>query len=254
MRLSNGEVLLRWPLDQHILTQGWKYNNGNKHNGVDLRTQIGNTSVRPVYAAEDGTVSATQLWDGHTTDERSMQSYGNMVDIRHADYKKQSLVTRYAHLFKFIVCKGEKVKEGQLIGYSGATGNVYGAHLHFEVILGGRRTNPLTWLDDDFTTASKNVYTYGKGEHAVDCPAVAAVSVGGLQTIRAYNLSNAQAMAVFGLAIQLDLLSMRLYSAKFTDAEETHQDIEVGPVTQGDAKAVLDKLAAVGAKGTAQAA
>ena len=78
--------------------------------------------------------------------------------------------------------------------------------------------------------------------------------MGSLQTIRAYNLTNAQAMAVFDLAIQLDLLSMRLYSAKFTDAEETHQDIEVGPVTQGDAKAVLDKLAAVGAKGTAQAA
>lgn len=70
-------------------------------------------------------MSATQLWDGHTTDERSMQSYGNYVDIRHADYRQQSLVTRYAHLFKFIVAKGEKVKEGQLIGYSGATGNVF---------------------------------------------------------------------------------------------------------------------------------
>ena len=95
--------------------------------------------MRPVYAAEDGTVSATQLWDGHTTDERSMQSYGNYVDIRHTDYRQQSLVTRYAHLFKFIVAKGEKVKEGQLIGYSGATGNVFGAHLHFEVLLGGKR-------------------------------------------------------------------------------------------------------------------
>ena len=159
MRLSNGEVLLRWPLDQHILTQGWHYNSGRSHNGIDLRTQIGNTAVRPVYAAEDGTVSATQLWDGHTTDERSMQSYGNYVDIRHADYRQQSLVTRYAHLFKFIVAKGEKVKEGQLIGYSGATGNVFGAHLHFEVLLGGKRTNPLTWLDDDFTTASSSVYS-----------------------------------------------------------------------------------------------
>ena len=81
MRLSNGEVLLRWPLDQHILTQGWHYNSGRSHNGIDLRTQIGNTAVRPVYAAEDGTVSATQLWDGHTTDERSMQSYGNYVGL-----------------------------------------------------------------------------------------------------------------------------------------------------------------------------
>lgn len=45
MRLSNEEVLLRWPLDQHILTQGWHYNSGRSHNGIDLRTQIGNTAV-----------------------------------------------------------------------------------------------------------------------------------------------------------------------------------------------------------------
>ena len=220
----------------------------------NLRTQIGNTAVRPVYAAEDGTVSATQLWDGHTTDERSMQSYGNYVDIRHADYKQQSLVTRYAHLFKFIVAKGEKVKEGQLIGYSGATGNVFGAHLHFEVLLGGKRTNPLTWLDDDFTTASSSVYTYGPGEHAVERPVEDKPAASTLQTICASNLTNAQAMAVFSLAIQLQLVAMRLYWAEFSDAEMAHQNIEVGPITQGDAKAVLDKLSAVGAKGTAQAA
>ena len=35
----------------------------------------------------------------------------------------------------------------------------FGAHLHFEVLLGGKRTNPLTWLDYDFTTASSSVYT-----------------------------------------------------------------------------------------------
>ena len=237
MRLSNEEVLLRWPLDQHILTQGWHYNSGRSHNGIDLRTQIGNTAVRPVYAAEDGTVSATQLWDGHTT-----------------DYRQQSLVTRYAHLFKFIVAKGEKVKEGQLIGYSGATGNVFGAHLHFEVLLSGKRTNPLTWLDDDFTTASSSVYTYGPGEHAVERPAEDKPAASTLQTICASNLTNAQAMAVFSLAIQLQLVAMRLYWAEFSDAEMAHQNIEVGPITQGDAKAVLDKLSAVGAKGTAQAA
>ena len=110
MRLSNGEVLLRWPLDQHILTQGWHYNNGRSHNGIDLRTQIGNTAVRPVYAAEDGTVSATQLWDGHTTDERSLQSYGNYVDIRHADYKQQSLVTRYATCSSSLLPRAKRSK------------------------------------------------------------------------------------------------------------------------------------------------
>ena len=46
------------------------------------------------------------------------------------------------------------MQEGQLIGYSGDTGNCYGAHLHFEVRWKGQRTNPLNWLDADFTTAS----------------------------------------------------------------------------------------------------
>ena len=172
MRLSNGEVLLAWPLAQHIITQGWRYNSGKSHNGIDMRTVIGNTSMRPVYSAEDGTVSATQVWDGHTKDERSMQSYGNRVDISHASYKGKALLTRYAHLSSFCVKVGQKVKEGQLIGYSGATGNCYGAHLHFEVRWKNKRTNPLVWLDGDFTTASSRVFTYRPGEHAVQQPEV----------------------------------------------------------------------------------
>ena len=169
MRLSNGEVLLRWPLSQHIITQGWVYNDGSLHQAIDLRTQIGNTSTQPVYAAEDGTVDQTQDWDGHT--RTGMQSYGNMVRIRHADYKSKTLQTRYAHLSSYCVKYGQRVKEGEIIGYSGVTGNVFGAHLHFEVILNGKRTNPLVWLDNDFTTASGQVFTYRPGEHAVEKPA-----------------------------------------------------------------------------------
>ena len=104
------------------------------------------------------------------------------------------------------------------------------------------------------TTASSSVYTYGPGEHAVERPAEDKPAASTLQTICASNLTNAQAMAVFSLAIQLQLVAMRLYWAEFSDAEMAHQNIEVGPITQGDAKAVLDKLSAVGAKGTAQAA
>lgn len=169
MRLSNGEVLLHWPLDIHVLTQGWYYNDGSLHQAVDLRTQIDNMYIRPVYAAEDGIVDQTQDWDGHT--RTGMQSYGNMVRIRHADYKNMTLQTRYAHLSSYCVKYGQKVKEGELIGYSGVTGNVFGAHLHFEVILNGKRTNPLVWLDSDFTTASGQVFTYRAGEHAVEKPA-----------------------------------------------------------------------------------
>ena len=172
MRLSNGEVLLHWPLDIHVLTQGWYYNDGSLHQAVDLRTQIDNMYIRPVYAAEDGTVDQVQDWDGHT--RTGMQSYGNMVRIRHADYKSKTLQTRYAHLSSYCVKYGQRVKEGEIIGYSGVTGNVFGAHLHFEVILNGKRTNPLVWLDNDFTTASGQVFTYRPGEHAVEKPADAA--------------------------------------------------------------------------------
>ena len=169
MRLSNGEVLLHWPLDLHVLTQGWYYNDGSLHQAIDLRTQIDNIYIRPVYAAEDGTVNQTQDWDCHT--KTGMQSYGNMVRIKHAPYKGKTLQTRYAHLSSYCVKVGQKVKEGELIGFSGVSGNVFGAHLHFEVILNGKRTNPLVWLDSDFTTASSQVFTYRAGEHAVEKPA-----------------------------------------------------------------------------------
>lgn len=169
MKLSNGEVLLHYPLDLHVLTQGWYYNDGSLHQATDWRTQNGTDYKRPVYAAEDGTVDQTQDWDGHT--KTGMQSYGNMVRIKHAPYKSMTLQTRYAHLSSYCVKVGQKVKEGELIGYSGVTGNVFGAHLHFEVILNGKRTNPLVWLDSDFTTASNQVFTYRAGEHAVEKPA-----------------------------------------------------------------------------------
>ena len=172
MRLSNGEVLLHYPLDLHVLTQGWYYNDGSLHQATDWRTQNGTDYKRPVYAAEDGAVDQVQDWDGHT--RTGMQSYGNMVRIKHDPYEGKTLQTRYAHLSSYCVKVGQKVKEGELIGYSGVTGNVFGAHLHFEVILNGRRTNPLVWLDSDFTTASGQVFTYRAGEHAVEKPADAA--------------------------------------------------------------------------------
>lgn len=176
MRLSNGDVLLHWPLDLHVLTQGWYYNDGRLHQAIDLRTQNGTDYKRPVYAAEDGTVDQTQNWDGNT--KTGMQSYGNMVRIKHAPYKGKTLQTRYAHLSSYCVKVGQKVKEGELIGYSGVSGNVFGAHLHFEVILNGSRTNPLVWLDSNFTTASSQVFTYRTGEHAVKKPADAAQTSG----------------------------------------------------------------------------
>lgn len=215
MRLSNGEVLLRWPLDIHVLTQGWYYNDGSLHQAIDLRTQIGNTSTQPVYAAEDGTVDQVQDWDGHT--RTGMQSYGNMVRIRHAPYKVSVLQTRYAHLSSYCVKYGRQVKEGDLIGFSGTTGNVFGAHLHFEVILNGKRTNPLVWLDGDFTTASGQVFTYRAGEHAVEKPADAAQPASKLQVITIGPVSQGDADAIYLLCRERGLTDAGLYKSEWVE-------------------------------------
>ena len=149
MRLKNEEALLHWPLAQHIITAGWLYNDGSLHRALDFRASVGT----PVYAAEGGTVETAYRWNGKRT-QGDINSYGNMVKLRHTTYKYGTLETLYAHLSKLCVTQGQQVQEGQLIGYSGDTGNCYGAHLHFEVRWRGNRTNPLNWLDNDFSTAS----------------------------------------------------------------------------------------------------
>ena len=151
MRLSNGEVLFTWPLATHTITAGWYYSDGKLHRAIDLRAAVGT----PVCAAEDGTVDWVQTWDGRSTS--GDQSYGNLVRIRHADYNGGKLQTLYAHLKESKVKYGQAVKEGELIGYSGNTGNSTGPHLHFEVRLAGTRYDPLNWLDSDFEVASDSV-------------------------------------------------------------------------------------------------
>ena len=156
MRLSNSEVLFAWPLATHTITAGWYYSDGKLHRAIDLRAAVGT----PVYAAEDGTVDWVQAWDGHSTS--GDQSYGNLVRIRHADYNGGKLQTLYAHLQRVTVKNGQAVREGEVIGYSGNTGNSTGPHLHFEVRLAGTRYNPLNWLDDDFEVASDSVRQIGR--------------------------------------------------------------------------------------------
>ena len=240
MRTKSGEVVFAWPLALHVLTAGYYYSDGSRHEAIDLRTNQGGSIVKPVYAAEDGTVEETQTWDGHT--RTGMQSYGTMVRIRHADYGGVTLQTRYAHLSRLCVAKGQQVKEGQLIGYTGDTGNVNGAHLHFEVILAGTRRNPLVWLDDDFTTANDGVYTYRPGEHAAVMPAepeAPAYAPARLQTITIGPVTQGDADAILAVCRERELDDLGLYTSKWSNDEHTLQTITIGPVTQGDADAIL---------------
>lgn len=108
-----------------------------EHKAIDIAASNGS----PVYAAEDGTVSYVQIWDG-SYDTTGMMSYGHMVEIRHADGN----TTLYAHLSEINVQQGEKVVRGQRIGRVGSTGNATGPHLHFEVITSEGKADPAEYL------------------------------------------------------------------------------------------------------------
>jgi murein DD-endopeptidase MepM/ murein hydrolase activator NlpD len=100
------------------------------HKGTDYAASTGT----PVYAAGDGKITARGRNGG----------YGNMVVIKHGN----NIETRYAHLSRYGKYRvGSKVKQGQVIGYVGATGLATGPHLHYEFVLNGSHRNPRTVLD-----------------------------------------------------------------------------------------------------------
>jgi len=112
---------LRLPLNNVAQGRGF---GGSGHNGIDYPTPVGT----PVYAAADGTV--TFAGDGRNNSWMGWQA-GNCILLKHSDK-----YTGYAHLNNggIKVSNGQAVKKGQLIGYTGSTGNSTGPHLHFEVL------------------------------------------------------------------------------------------------------------------------
>lgn len=99
------------------------------HTGVDFSTF---RSGDPVIAAADGEVVMVTYDFG----------YGNNVTIKH----KHGFYTRYAHLQSFRAYKGQKVQQGQVIGYIGNTGLSTGPHIHFEVHLGASLVDPIKFV------------------------------------------------------------------------------------------------------------
>jgi murein DD-endopeptidase MepM/ murein hydrolase activator NlpD len=96
------------------------------HNGIDYRAPRGT----PVYAAGDGKVirSAYNKYNG------------NYVFIQHSN----SIVTKYLHFTKRAVKRGQRVRQGQVIGYVGSTGLAQAPHLHYEFVVNGVHRNPRT--------------------------------------------------------------------------------------------------------------
>lgn len=106
---------------------------GYMHTGIDFAAACGT----PVYAAAAGTVfSAGWANDGG----------GNNVKISHGVVQGNSLTTVYYHNSSVVVSAGQQVSQGQLIAYSGTTGNSTGCHSHFETWLNGRAVDPMNLL------------------------------------------------------------------------------------------------------------
>jgi len=115
-----------WPADNHFIS-------GNDYWSGHLAIDIAAGEGANIYAADSGVV----VFAGW-----SYGGYGNMVMIDHAN----GYQTVYAHLSRIVATCGQSVASGQRIGFSGNTGNSFGAHLHFEVRYLGGWISPWTVL------------------------------------------------------------------------------------------------------------
>ena len=110
------------------------YKTRKMHYGMDYSAKVGTE----IYATGDGVISKVK---------RSKRGYGNYVKINHGfGYE-----TLYAHMSKYIVKKGQKVKRGEVIGYVGNTGISTAPHLHYEVRKDNKKINPVNFYFNDLT-------------------------------------------------------------------------------------------------------
>lgn len=131
------------PLAVMRVTSGFKLNRMHPilrrvlpHNGIDYAAAHGT----PVFATADGSVSYASVRGG----------YGNMVEVQHPN----GYATRYAHLSRIAVRPYQPVRQGDVIGYVGATGLATGPHLHYEVRRKGQPVDPALAMAYEQTTES----------------------------------------------------------------------------------------------------
>ena len=124
-----------WPVPgfTRLTTQFQEWTYGGYHRGIDIASTGGRSIYgAPIVAADSGKVIKAG-WNN---------SYGNCVYIDHGG----GYVTRYAHASSLAVSQGQTVTKGQTIAYVGNTGDSFGAHLHFEVILNGNLQSPMNYF------------------------------------------------------------------------------------------------------------
>ncbi|RXR22183.1 MULTISPECIES: M23 family metallopeptidase [Flavobacterium] len=106
------------------------------HEGMDFTARTGT----PIYATGDGVVKRA---------DNSLSGFGNHIEISHG----YGYLTLYAHLSKYKVRPGQRVKRGDVIGYVGSTGRSEAPHLHYEVHKGGKPVNPINFYYGNISAA-----------------------------------------------------------------------------------------------------
>ena len=113
---------------------GWRFGGKDFHTGIDIAGY--GVNGKPVHAANAGTVIFTKTTYVHG------QGYGKYAIIDHGG----NYSTLYGHMQKIVVQKGQKVNKGDVIGYVGSTGWSTGPHLHFEIRINNKHTDPMKFL------------------------------------------------------------------------------------------------------------
>ena len=98
------------------------------HKGIDIPGPVGT----PIFATADGIIGRAQWVSG----------YGKYVEVEHGN----AIQTRYGHMSAMNVVSGQRVKQGDIIGFMGSTGRSTGSHLHYEVRIAGEPVNPTSFL------------------------------------------------------------------------------------------------------------
>ena len=135
-RIAATKAPFALPVDGSFrFTSGFGPRWGRMHSGTDFAGAHGT----PIVSTADGVVTFTGRQSG----------YGNLIKIRH----EFGIETRYAHLSRIRVKVGQRVSRGDRIGDMGNTGRSTGTHLHYEVRVGGKAVNPMTYIK-----AARNVF------------------------------------------------------------------------------------------------
>ncbi len=138
---SNANVIVgtgnfAWPVPKYY-TVSSKFGKrwGRNHNGIDIASNNGTVYGATIVAADSGTVIMNQYYSG----------YGYYVVIDHGN----GYTTHYAHMkARSNLAVGSRVTKGKsVVGYVGASGNVTGPHLHFEIRLNGTPKDPMNYYN-----------------------------------------------------------------------------------------------------------